>query len=200
MLKKSAILLGAFILLFICNVNLIINVYAHEKKNTKIAVILDEFSVSAEYAAMYPEQPQVLGESDQFGEEVKKDERVAILKAFMRKHDSPLYEHAEFIVETADKYEMDFRLIPAIGMQESGLCKHIPHGSHNCWGWGIYGDTVTRFTSYPEAIDTVSRGLKRNYIDKGYVTPDEIMRKYNPGSPNGSWAKGVNSFFGVLGQ
>ena len=36
----------------------------------------------------------------------------------------------------------DYRLLPAIAMQESTLCRSIPVDSHNCWGWGIYGDKV----------------------------------------------------------
>jgi len=82
-------------------------------------------------------------------------------------------------------------------MQESNLCKHIYPGSYNCWGWGIYGNKVTRFSSYEEAIETISRGLKKNYIDKGYTTPEEIMRKYTPPS-DGSWAFGVNTFLKVI--
>lgn len=199
MVKKAAQLLGIFVFLFILNTYLMIKAYAHQKKNTKIAIILDEFSLDAQLA-----DAEVLGATDQAdfvgedGEDLMKDERVAILKAFLRQRESPLYDHAELIVQTADKYELDFRLIPAISIQESGGCRKIPPGSHNCWGWGIYGTTVTRFNSYPEAIETVSKGLKLNYIDKGYVTPDEIMRKYNPSSPEGSWARGVNSFFGAL--
>jgi hypothetical protein len=82
-------------------------------------------------------------------------------------------------------------------MQESGLCKHIYEGSYNCWGWGIYGNTVTRFSSYEEAIETISRGLKKNYIDKGLTTPEDIMRKYTPPS-TGSWAYGVNFFLKII--
>lgn len=121
------------------------------------------------------------------------DARAVNLKAFFRKYNSPLYDHADYIVQTSDKYQFDYRLLPAIAMQESGLCKKIPFESHNCWGWGIYGDTVTRFDSYEEAIDTVAAGLKKNYIDKGLVTASSIMQKYTPSS-NGSWAHGVNTF------
>jgi hypothetical protein len=125
------------------------------------------------------------------------DIRVANLKYFFRRYDSVLYDKAEFIVKMADQYKLDYRLIPAIAMQESGLCKHIYEGSHNCWGWGIYGDRVTRFDSYEEAIETISRGLKKNYIDKGLTTPEDIMRKYTPPS-TGSWAFGVNFFLKLI--
>ena len=125
------------------------------------------------------------------------DIRIANLKYFFRKYESVLYDKSEFIVKMADQYKLDYRLIPAIAMQESGLCKHIYEGSHNCWGWGIYGNKVTRFDSYEEAIETISRGLKKNYIDKGLTTPEDIMRKYTPPS-TGSWAFGVNFFLKII--
>lgn len=123
--------------------------------------------------------------------------RIPILQKFFTKYNSPLVDYVSYIVQTADKYGIDYRLIPAISMQESTGCKFIPENSYNCWGWGIYGDKVTRFPNYPEAIETVSRGLKNNYIDKGLTSPEEIMKRYTPPS-KGSWAEGVHFFFEQL--
>jgi len=125
------------------------------------------------------------------------DIRIANLKFFFRKYNSPLYDFADVFVREADKYQFDYRLLPAIAMQESNLCKYIYEGSHNCWGWGIYGSKVTRFDSYNEAIETISRGIKRDYIDRGLTTPEDIMRKYTPPS-DGSWAFGVNTFLKII--
>ncbi len=125
------------------------------------------------------------------------DSRVANLKSFFRKYNSPLYDYAEKIVEVSDKYAFDYRLLPAIAMQESNLCLKIPEGSHNCWGWGIYGDKVTKFSSYDEAIEIVAKGIKEEYLDKGLVTASQIMKKYTPPSL-GSWAKNVNLFIRLL--
>lgn len=125
------------------------------------------------------------------------DIRIVNLKYFFRKYNSVLYEKAEYVVKAADTYGLDYRLLPAIAMQESNLCKYIYQNSHNCWGWGIYGGKVTRFSSYEEAIDTISRGIKTQYIDKGLKTPEEIMSKYTPPS-DGSWAHGVNTFLNII--
>lgn len=125
------------------------------------------------------------------------DIRVANLKFFFRKYNSILYDHAETFVKRADENQFDYRLLPAIAMQESNLCKYIYENSHNCWGWGIYGNKVTRFDSYDEAVDTISRGIKKYYIDKGLTTPEEIMKKYTPPS-DGSWAYGVNTFLKII--
>lgn len=126
------------------------------------------------------------------------DARVAVLDEFFVDHDSPLSEHGAAFVETADKYGLDYRLLPAIAMQESNLCKKTPKDSNNCWGFGIYGGRVMRFSNYEEGIETVARGLSKNYVAHGLVEPEEIMKKYTPGS-NGSWANGVNYFMDDIG-
>lgn len=172
------------------NIALAIHLYSQTAQNKSITVILQEFE--------YLSGDEYTNENiSYFMDSSEKDSRIAILKAFFRKHNSPLYDHADFIVKISDEYGLDFRLIPAIAMQESTACKVIPHNSHNCWGWGIYGNKITRFESYPEAIETVAKGLKTNYIDKGLTTPEAIMAKYTPSS-NGSWARGVSNVLGVL--
>jgi hypothetical protein len=121
------------------------------------------------------------------------DARVAIVKNYLARYDSPITNLAEHIVKTADANGVDFRLIPAIAQQESNLCKKIPDDTYNCWGWGIHARGTLGFASYEEGIDTVTRGLKKEYLDKGYTTPEKIMTKYTPSSP-GSWARGVSMF------
>ena len=127
------------------------------------------------------------------GNIILKEGRIEMVRQFLAKYNSPLEPHAEFIVQTADNYEKDFRLIPAIAMQESNLCKKIPIDSHNCWGFGIYGGKVTRFENYPQAIETVTKTLATKYRDRGLITPEQIMSMYTPSS-NGSWARSVNHF------
>jgi len=131
------------------------------------------------------------------GEVIAADARVSLIKNYLIRYDSPLNPYAELIVKTAEKYDLDFRLLTAIAQQESNLCKKIPPGSYNCWGWGIHSQGTLHFSSFEEGIETVSKGLKEKYIDLGYLNPDEIMAKYTPSSP-GSWAKGVNLFMSEM--
>lgn len=119
------------------------------------------------------------------------DARIDVLRDFFKKYNSPLLSHAQFIIDTADKYSIDYKLIPAIAMQESTLCKKIPKDSHNCWGFGIYGSKITRFDTYEQAIETVTKTLARDYVSKGLTTPEAIMSKYTPSS-NGVWADSVS--------
>jgi len=121
------------------------------------------------------------------------DARAEIIRSYLKRYNSPLEPYAKYIVETADETGIDFRLTTAIAQQESNLCKFIPEGTYNCWGWGIHSRGTLGFSSYEEGIYIVSNGIKKSYIDKGYVTPEEIMSKYTPLS-NGSWANGVSMF------
>ncbi len=125
------------------------------------------------------------------------DARAEIIRQYLEKYNSPLEPWANQIVEAADKNELDFRLLVAIAQQESNVCKKIPDNSFNCWGWGIHAKGTLRFSNYAEAIDTVSQGLKEDYIDKGYITPEVIMKKYTPSSP-GTWAAGVTQFLSEM--
>ncbi len=125
------------------------------------------------------------------------DARSEIIKQYLEYYNSPLVPLSGFIVQKADEYGIDFRLTTAIAQQESNLCKIIPPGSYNCWGWGITGESTLGFNSYAEGIDTVSKGLRIGYIDKGYKTVEQIMSIYTPAS-NGSWAKGVNEFMTAM--
>jgi len=196
MLKKTSFFLVIFFVLQFFIILSIIRYSVHLKKRQVQQSLFSEIettTLSRQFSQS--SAPLVLGE---FSAEYETgDARIVNLKQFFRKYNSDLFDHAEYIVKTSDKYQFDYRLLPAIAMQESNLCKYIPENSFNCWGWGIYGTTITRFDSYEDAIETVAKGLKKNYIDEGLVTATAIMEKYTPSS-NGSWAHGVNTFLKLL--
>lgn len=193
MKSKLSILCGLFVFLFFLNFGLVFALNGQSKANRSHAQILQDLErLDYSPSDQLNQPPLVLGA---IAPEIKlADGRAANLQRFLRSINSPLFEHTDVIVEEADKYGYDYRVLVAIAMQESTGCKRIPPDSYNCWGWGIYGDTVTRFTSYEEGIRTVSSGIKRLYIDKGLVTTEDIMKKYTPSS-NGSWAWAVRYFF-----
>lgn len=125
------------------------------------------------------------------------DARPEIVRKYLERYDSPLTPYADKFVEYADRYGLDFRLTAAIAQQESNLCRLYPIQTFNCWGWGIHSQGTLGFSSFEEGIETVSRGIREEYIDKGYVTVEEIMKKYTPLS-NGSWAYGVTKFMSEM--
>lgn len=117
-----------------------------------------------------------------------KDLRVQALENVLNAYNSPLAPYAAFYVETADKYEMDWRLLPAIAGLESSFGKRQMPGSHNSYGWGgghIYFDSVE------DGIDTVLSALKNKYAARGATTVETIAPIYSESS---TWAPRINSF------
>lgn len=120
------------------------------------------------------------------------DARPYIVDNFLRKHNSPMYGSGKDFVFTADKYGIDWKLLPAIAFQESNLGKKIPQGSYNAFGWAVYTgkNSGVGFESWSHAIEIVAKGIKEKYISHGLTTPEAIMTRYTPNS-NGSWAFAV---------
>lgn len=126
------------------------------------------------------------------------DARSEIIRQYLNKFESPLEPYANLIVELSDQYNFDYRWLVAIAQQESGLCLHIPDNSYNCWGWGIYGDKVTRFDSYEDALRKIAPQFTTIFLKGSHSKdPAEVMKTYTPPS-DGSWAEGVSSFFDNL--
>lgn len=105
----------------------------------------------------------------------------------INRNNAPLAGHAETFVQVANKYELDYRLLPAIATLESGGGKNN-FRSYNAWGWGDKD-----FASFDEGIEVVGRGLRTGYIDKGADTVEKIAPIYCP--PNyRNWVASVNQF------
>ena len=128
------------------------------------------------------------------------DGRAKIIEDFLKSYKSPLSPYSKNFIEVADKYNLNWRLLPAIAMQESGGGKKVIADSYNPFGYGIYGKLVTRFQSWEAAIERVGRGLREDYLNQGLKTPYQIMTKYTPPSlaKGNAWAKGVSSFIAEL--
>lgn len=128
------------------------------------------------------------------------DARVILVQNFLERHQSPLAQEDNFgqvLVDLADQYNVDFRLLPSIAMQESNLCKVTPPGSYNCLGLGVHERGTWEFDSYKANFEAAAKILKKNYIDQGLTSPVEIMGKYTPKS-NGSWAESVNQWMAEM--
>ena len=121
------------------------------------------------------------------------DARVDQLEAYLEKHRSPLASYASIFIEVADRYQLDWKLVPAITGVESTFGKQIPFNSYNAYGWanGTY-----RFKSWEESITHVSQYLKEKYVDRGLDTPYKIGPVYAP--PSKTWAGKVIFFMNQI--
>jgi hypothetical protein len=123
------------------------------------------------------------------------DPRVTKLRSYLEKNKSPLTDYADEFVKYADKYEIDWRLLPAISGVESTFGKHIPLNSYNAYGWANGG---YKFISWDNSIEHVTKSLREKYVDRGYDTLPEISRIYCP--PNPLWWTKVKFFMEKIDQ
>ncbi len=184
---KKLFLLGAYFLLtpmFIFTL-IFYQIFLLNQNSQTMAKNITNNQLKVEFAAI-PENTQLT--------DVKitvRESRIETLKTFLARYKSPLLPYTEKIIDTADKYGLDYRLLPAIAMQESTLCLKSPKGSNNCWGFGIYGTKKTTFDDLAQAIEAVSKTLSEKYHAQGLIEPHEIMTKYAP-SNTGIWAENVS--------
>lgn len=183
MIKKMEL---AFLWFFATPILLISSIYILHTKNkpqadfsTNLPALITAVSADNSLA------PQVLGVQIS-------DARPYILEKFLK--GTPLEAYSSFIIETSDKYNIDYRFIPAIAMKESQGGRTARAGSYNAWG---FENGRTNFDSWEGAIENVAKTLKTRYVDKGLSTPEAIMPIYAPPqvSTGGKWAKDINLFF-----
>lgn len=124
----------------------------------------------------------------------KLDPKAEILSKYLVKQDSPLQDHAQDLIDAANEYGLDWKLVAAISGVESTFGKFTP-GGYNGWGWGVYGNQAIYFKSWREAIFAVSQGLKQNYIDRGLINPYQMNTAY-AASPY--WGSKVTFFMNDL--
>ena len=139
-------------------------------------------------------QPPVLGAVSE--RMVSSEAKSEIINQYFEIQGAPLAGYGSFFVEIANKYNLPWTLLPAIAMQESNGGKKIPESTFNAWGWGITASDTLGFDSWEHGIETVARGLRNDYLNRGLTTPQEIMTRYCPLSleKGGAWAKGVEYF------
>lgn len=100
------------------------------------------------------------------------DARVRALSAFLNRF--PVKQYSAEFIAAADRFHLDWRLLPCLSIIESGGGKVAP--SHNFFGWN---SGRARFESAVEAIHTVASRLAQapHYKGKSLV---EKLKIYNP--------------------
>ena len=127
------------------------------------------------------------------------DARTSLLESFFKKNNSPMTPYANLIVEQADTYGFDFRLVPAIAMCESNLGKRVPLKSgFNPFGIAVFTGSQSgkNFDSWQHAIEWVSEYIYTKYYSKGITSLHDMGEIWAPPSATngGSWANCVGQF------
>lgn len=135
--------------------------------------------------------------------EDKTDPRIQKLEAFFASYNSPLSGHADVFVETADEFDLDWRLLPAIAGVESTFGRNVPsYAKYNPFGWRCnHIQPCWRFPSYEGAVRTVGEKIthlsayKEWERNKGNIRLLAVI--YNGGDQK-KWQRGVEYFIGRL--
>lgn len=105
------------------------------------------------------------------------DWRLTRLKQYFRNHRSPLEKVSEHFVTAADRYNLDWRLLPSLAVIESAGGKR--YRRNNIFGWK---SGRARFKSLDHAIDYVASRLAESPLYRGKSVA-ELLKKYNPARP-----------------
>lgn len=112
------------------------------------------------------------------------DNRATEIDAFFTKRNMPLAGYGKKFVEVADKYHLDYRLLPALSVREQSGGLKLPHNcpnktkNFNAFGWG---SGRICFTSFNQAIETVGMKLGTLSYYKG-KSNIKLLQTYNPPS------------------
>lgn len=105
-------------------------------------------------------------------------DRIQRIDNYFTKYKMPLAGSGAKFVEVADKYDLDWRLLPAISVQESTGGKHMCY--NNPFGWG---SCKIKFDSTDEAIEELALNLSGNdATTSGYYkgkNAEKILWAYN---------------------
>ena len=125
-------------------------------------------------------------------EQVAHEEKVFRIRKYLQSRNSPLSHYAEDFVSASEEYNIDYRIVAAISIIESGGGKKN-FRPYNAWGWGKNG-----FSNWPEGIWAVSKGIGK-YYSKGLTTPRLISYSYCPPSSD-AWASKVQAVMNIISQ
>ena len=186
-LRKMVTGLVLFMILIsriLSNITLIQDVHASfDQDPVRVEISLPYIEDQGEISQEYLDSQQTISKyfSARTADIVSIRERADKVRAFYKRWNSPMADQAQFIVETADHFGIDWRLIPAISIVESSGGVYC-FKAYNAFGWGS-----ATFKNFEHSIYTVSEGLALRY---GSDNPHVIAYTYCPPNALG-WANKV---------
>ncbi len=140
---------------------------------------------------------------------VVKSRQGHIFDQYFAANNSPLAGYGDHFVTACRKYAApsDCTLLPAIAKVETNHCRtDISAKQFNCWGFGGSGPNRILYTSFPQAIDEITRRLMSGYGTRFFQNPNNGALSYcgghcvNWGDHVQSERLRINSFFKSKGH
>jgi hypothetical protein len=117
--------------------------------------------------------------------DARKAHRFEALRKFFQKSDCPAQHYSEVFLEAADRYALDWRLLPSLSYVESTGGKQARN--NNLFGWDS-GKAV--FASPAEGIREVGSRLANSDLYR-HKDLDTMLATYNPNADYGQRVKWV---------
>ena len=141
--------------------------------------------ISDDSAKMLTFQPKI-------SDNIRFAKKKLVMSRVLNRYDSPLLRSVDSFLSTCVLYELDCYLLPSIAGLESTFGKQVLYGSNNPFGWG---NGLIMFQNWDQAIDTVGKGLKENYINKGAESVEQIGSIY---ATSKTWSSRITYFMNVF--
>ena len=124
------------------------------------------------------------------------DTRIIAMHRFLQHYKSPMTDYANIIVQTADKYNQDWRIIISIAGVESAFGRITRPNSYNAWGWrgGPDGD-FSNFQNWEQAIIYITKKFTNGYGQN--PNPYDFYKTYCP-TCTLAWPNGVTNYMHQL--
>lgn len=100
------------------------------------------------------------------------------------------------VIKYSDKYNVDWKLVEAIIMHETGnrTSSAFKNKNNSCGMMGKGG--ILRFENEEVGVEACVKNLKQNYFDQGLNTPEKMQSKYAPVSV--TWSSKINYYYRKL--
>lgn len=115
----------------------------------------------------------------------------------------PLADYSEELVDSADKYGLDWKIIPAISGVETWFgCAGDAESYRNAWGMGGGPSNRYRFDTWEEGIDVYAKMLADGYGTDVHTRLYDVASLYVYGHAgrHDKWADGVMKYFNGIEQ
>lgn len=128
------------------------------------------------------------------------DPRVTVdqIDAYLTKRRSRMAGIGADFSRAGQTYDVDPRLLIAISGAETTFGRHLC-AANNAWNWFHRGSCPpSTFPTFQEGLGTVTKFLRKSYINRGYNTIPRIRARYcATGCEN--WIPLVTRFYGEMG-